>query len=236
MWKYAGLALTLAMLTGCTQPIQIGEKPDRPPVAVISVECPTCQSERAGVAPLTVTLDASSSRDDHEIVLAHWKLSDGREFTGMQIAPTFDEPGKYTIQLTVYDKVGQTATARTEITVLAPPPPQLRVERAENDLVIVERILPNRPLQVGETIQITLRVTAKHDIEYIYWREVLPYALSSSEDLEFMLLQLQKDQSYEWVYTVTVEQSGSSKLEGLGRAAYLANSTELTLSTVLEVP
>jgi len=235
-WRYGMLALVLAMLTGCTQPIQIGEKPDQPPVAVISLECSTCQSERSGVAPLTVTLDASGSRDDHEIVLAHWKLSDGREFTGMQIHLTFDTAGKYTIQLTVYDKAGQTATARTEITVLAPPPPQLRVERAENDLVIVERVLPNRALQVGETVQITLRVTAKHDIEYIYWREVLPYALSSHEDLEFMILQLQKGHSHEWAYTVTVEQSGSSKLEGLGRAAYLANSTELTLSTILEVP
>lgn len=236
MKKYGVLVLALVMLSGCTQPIQIGEKPDRPPVAVISLECSVCQTERSGVAPLTVAFDASSSTDDHGIVLAHWKISDGREFTGFQIELTFDKPGQYTIQLTVYDKAGQTATARTEITVLAPPPPQFRVERAENDLVIVERILPNRPLQVGETLQIKLKVTAKHDIEYIYWREILPYALSSPEDLEFMLLQLQKGGSHEWVYTVTVEQSGSSKLEGLGRAAYLANSTELTLSTILEVP
>lgn len=236
LWKFGVLALTLVTLAGCTQPIQIGEKPDRPPVAVISLECSACQSERSGVAPLTLTLDASSSTDDRGIVLAHWQLSDGREFTGLQVELTFENPGRYTIQLTVYDKAGQTATARTEITVLAPPPAEFRVERAENELVIVERILPNRTLQVGETIQITLRVTAKHDIEYIYWREILPYALSSYEDLEFMILQLQKDQSYEWVYTVTVEQSGSSKLEGMGRAAYLANSTELTLSTVLEVP
>ena len=235
-WKYSVLAIAIAMLSGCTQPIQIGEKPDRPPVAVISLECSACQSERSGVAPLTVTLDASSSTDDHGIVLAHWGLSDGREFTGLRIEPTFDKPGKYTVQLTVYDKAGQTGTARIEITVLAPPPPEFRVERAENDLIIVERILPNRPLQVGETLQIKIKVTAKHDIEYIYWREILPYALSSPEDLEFMILQLQKGGSHEWVYTVTVEQSGSSKLEGLGRAAYLANSTELSLSTVLEVP
>lgn len=235
-WRYGVLALAIVVLGGCTQPIQIGEKPDQPPVAVISLECSACQSERSGVAPLTVAFDASSSTDDHGIVLAHWNLSDGREFTGLRIEPTFDRPGKYTIQLTVYDKAGQTGSARTEITVLAPPPPEFRVERAENDLVIVERILPNRTLQVGETLQIKIKVTAKHDIEYIYWREILPYALSSPEDLEFMILQLQKGGSHEWVYTVTVEQSGSSKLDGLGRAAYLANSTELTLSTVLEVP
>jgi hypothetical protein len=79
-------------------------------------------------------------------------------------------------------------------------------------------------------------VTAKRDLEYVYWREILPYELSSPEDLEFMILRLAKDQSYEWVYTVRVEQSGSSKLQGEGRAAYQASSTELTLSTVLEVP
>ncbi len=235
--RFAPIAFALLMLlVGCTQPIPIGEKPDQPPVAVIALECSSCQGERTGVAPLRVIFDASSSRDDHGIVLVHWKLSDGREFTGMRIDPIFDKPGKYTIQLAVYDKAGQVSTTSTEITVLAPPPPEFRVERAENDLVIVERILPNRPLQVGETLQIKIKVTAKHDIEYIYWREILPYALSSPEDLEFMILQLQKGRSHEWVYTVTVEQSGSSKLEGLGRAAYLANSTELSLSTVLEVP
>lgn len=234
--KYFLLPILMGFLTGCTQAIPLGEKPDQPPVAVIFIECALCQGERSGVAPLTVKFDASSSSDDHGIVLAHWKVSGGREYTGLQIEQTFDKPGKYTIELTVYDKAGQMSTARTDVTVLAPPPPEFRVERAENDLIIVERVLPNRTLQVGETVQITLRVTAKRDIEYVYWREFLPYALSSPEDLEFMILQLQKDQSHEWVYTVTIEQSGSSKLEGGGRAAWLALSTELTLSTILEVP
>jgi hypothetical protein len=236
-FKYFAIVLPLSsILTGCTQPIRIGEKPDQPPAAVIIVECSACQEERSGVAPLTVIFDASSSKDDHEIVLAHWKLGDSREATGMYIEQTFDQPGKYFIELTVYDQIGQTSTARTEVTVLAPPPPEFRVERAENDLIIVERVIPNRTLQVGETVQFTLRVIAKRDIEYIYWREILPYALSSPEDLEFMLLQLHKDQSHEWVYNITVEQSGASKLDGHGRAAWLANSTELTLSSILEVP
>lgn len=225
----------LVVLAGCTQPIPIGEKPDQPPIAVIALECPNCQRERTGVAPLTVILDASQSKDDRGLVLIHWKLSDGREFTGIQITPTFDKPGKYTIHLTVYDQAGQADTTSTEITVLAPPPPAFRVERVENELVIVERILPNRSLQVGETIQIKLRVTAKHDIEYIYWREILPYTLSSYEDLEFMLLRLTQGGSHEWVYTVTVERPGTSKIEGEGQAAYQATSTELILSTVLEV-
>jgi PKD repeat protein len=231
-----GLILALGMLAGCTQPIPIGEKPDQPPVAVITLECQLCQGERTGVAPLTVTFDASESRDDRGIVLVHWKFGTEYEATGFRMERTFTQPGRYIIELTVYDRSGQSSTARTEITVLAPPPPEFRVEHVEDELVRVERILPNRTLHVGETVQITLRVTAKRDLEYVYWREILPYELSSPEDLEFMILRLAKDQSYEWVYTVRVEQSGSSKLQGEGRAAYQASSTELTLSTVLEVP
>jgi len=234
--SFLGTVLALGMLAGCTQPIPLGEKPDQPPIAVITLDCRSCQEERTGVAPLTVTFDASESRDDRGIVLVHWKLGPEYEATGFRVEKTFSEPGRYIIELTVYDRSGQSATARTEITVLAPPPPQFRVEHVENDLIRVERILPNRILHVGETVQITLRVTAKRDLEYVYWREILPYALSSPEDLEFMILRLAKDQSHEWVYTVTVERSGSSKLQGEGRAAYLANSTELTLSTILEVP
>ncbi len=234
--SYMGIMLALGILAGCTQPIPIGEKPDQPPVAVITLDCRSCQGERTGVAPLTVAFDASESKDDRGIVLVHWKLGDEYEATGFRVEKTFSEPGRYIIELTVYDKSGQSATARTEITVLAPPPPEFRVEHVENDLVRFERILPNRTLHVGEMVQITLRVTAKRDLEYVYWREILPYALSSPEDLEFMILRLAKDQSYEWVYTVTVEQSGSSKLQGEGRAAYRADSTELTLSSILEVP
>lgn len=236
--KYPSIVMliTFVVLTGCTQPIRLGEKPDQPPVAAILVECATCQSERSGVAPLSLVFDASSSIDDHGIALVHWDLGDGREATGTRIEKSFEVPGKYTITLTVYDRKGQMASAHTEITVLEPPPPEFRVERAENSLFVIERILPNRTLQVGESIQIKLRATAKCTVEYVYWREILPYALSSPEKLEFMVLQLHKDQSYEWAYTVKIEQGGPSKIEGQGRAAWLADSAELTLSTILEVP
>lgn len=235
--KHLGIALFIAFgLTGCTQPTQIGPKPDKAPTAAIALECATCSSERVGPMPLRVTFDASGSTDDHGIILAHWDLGNGREATGLKVETAYEQAGRYEIKLTVYDQKGQTATTRTEITVLAPPPLPFRVERAENELIIVERVLPNRALQVGEKFPITLRVTAKRQIEYFFWREIPSYALSSPERLEFMVLQLRQNQSYEWTYDVEVEDSGASKIDGDGRAAWRAEAAELTLSTIVEVP
>ncbi|MCS6902722.1 MAG: PKD domain-containing protein [Candidatus Bipolaricaulota bacterium] len=237
MKKHLSLVILLALgVTGCTQPVRLGEKPDQPPVADFTLQCADCQGERSGLAPLKILLDASPSTDDHGILLVHWSLGNGREATGPQVETIYEKPGHYEITLTVYDQKGQKATAKTEITVLEPPPPPYRVERAENDLMIVERILPNRTLKVGETVEVRVRVTAKRDIEYVFWRELPAYPLTSPERLEFMILWLPKDMTQEWVYTVTVEDSGRSKLDGDGRAAWRAEAAELTLSTTIEIP
>ncbi len=235
--KHLSLVMLIALgLTGCTQPVRIGEKPDRPPTAAIAVNCMTCQSERSGLVPLSVVFDASGSTDDREIILMHWSLGNGREATGSRVETIYEKPGRYEIKLTVYDQKGQSAIAKTEITVLEPPPPPYRVERAENDLLIVERILPNRALKVGETFAVKLRVTAKRDIEYFFWRELPAYPLTSPERLEFMILWLLKDMVQEWEYSVKIEDSGRSKLDGDGRAAWHTEAAELALSTVVEVP
>lgn len=234
--KHLSIAMLMTLgLTGCTQPVRIGEKPDRPPTAAIAVNC-VCQGERSGPRPLSVVFDASSSTDDREIILMHWSLGNGREATGTRVETIYEKPGRYEIKLTVYDQKGQSATAKTEITVLEPPPPPYRVERAENDLMIVERILPNRTLKVGETFEVTLRVTAKRDIEYVFWRELPAYPLTSPERLEFMILGLRKEMAKEWIYSVKVADSGKSKLDGDGRAAWRTEAAELALSTVVEVP
>lgn len=235
--KHLSLAILTALgLTGCTQPVRIGEKPDQPPMAAIALQCATCQSERSGLAPLKIALDASASTDDREIILIHWSLGNGREATGTRVETTYERPGRYEIKLTVYDQKGQKSIAKVEITVLEPPPPPYRIERAENDLMIVERVLPNRTLKVGETVEVRLRVTAKRDIEYFFWRELPAYPLTSPERLEFMILWLLKDMTKEWSYSVTIEDSGKSKLDGDGRAAWRSEAAELTLSTIVEVP
>lgn len=236
MNKYVIVILLALGLTGCTQPVRLGEKPDQPPVADFTLQCAACEGERSGLAPLKILLDASASTDDHGILLIHWDLGNGREATGLHVETVYEKPGRYEIKLTVYDQKGQTATAKTEITVLEPPPPPYRVERAENDLIVVERVLPNRTLLVGETIEVRLRVTAKRDIEYVFWRELPGYPLTSPERLEFMILWLPKDMTKEWVYTVTVEDSGRSKLDGDGRAAWRTEAAELALSTTIEIP
>lgn len=46
-----------------------------------------------------------------------WRLSDGRTLGGEQIEIAFDEPGRYTIDLTVTDGAGRSDTARSEVIV-----------------------------------------------------------------------------------------------------------------------
>jgi hypothetical protein len=89
-----GSYLRLGCLRDARSPSPIGEKPDQPPVAVITLECPLCQGERTGVAPLTVTVDASESRDDRGIVLVHWKFGTEYEATGFRVERTFTQPGR----------------------------------------------------------------------------------------------------------------------------------------------
>ncbi|MEZ4695553.1 MAG: PKD domain-containing protein [Rhodothermales bacterium] len=71
-----------------------------------------------GVAPLLVSVDASTSTDsDGTIVSYSWSYGDGSIGSGQSAAHTFNTPGSYTIQLTVTDDDGATHIRRTTITV-----------------------------------------------------------------------------------------------------------------------
>ena len=60
-----------------------------------------------GVAPVTVTFDASDSTDsDGEIVTYEWEVADNAPTGGAMLEHTFEEPGVYPVQLTVTDDLG----------------------------------------------------------------------------------------------------------------------------------
>ncbi len=60
-----------------------------------------------GVAPVTVTFDASESTDsDGEIVTYEWEVGDNAPISGAMLEHTFEEPGVYPMQLTVTDDLG----------------------------------------------------------------------------------------------------------------------------------
>ena len=60
-----------------------------------------------GMAPVTITFDASESADsDGEIVSYDWEVADNPAASGAMLEHTFDEPGVYPVQLTVTDDLG----------------------------------------------------------------------------------------------------------------------------------
>jgi hypothetical protein len=78
----------------------------------------------SGVAPLTVTLDASSSSDDGDITGYAWSFGEaGASATGRTAMHVYNQPGNYTVTLTVTDDAGLTATASKRVVVAAAPVP-----------------------------------------------------------------------------------------------------------------
>ncbi|QLG64315.1 PKD domain-containing protein [Halorarum salinum] len=78
-----------------------------------------------------VTFDASGSTPEDRIVEYRWDLGDGTNATGESVDHAYDEPGNYTVSLTVEDAAGETNSTSTEVTVTeatnAPPTASLSV-------------------------------------------------------------------------------------------------------------
>jgi PKD repeat protein len=76
-------------------------------------------SPTSGRAPLTVSFDASASRDpDGSIIAYTWSFGDGTTGTGRRTRHTYARPGTYKVKLTVTDDVGATSkTVSRTITV-----------------------------------------------------------------------------------------------------------------------
>ncbi|WP_172436002.1 PKD domain-containing protein [Sediminicola luteus] len=78
--------------------ISVGEVPNTPPLAQITVDNET------GVAPLSVQFNSDSSTDDKGIVSYAWDFGNGQSSTDSNPAMIFSEPGTYTVKLTVWDQ------------------------------------------------------------------------------------------------------------------------------------
>ncbi len=109
------------------------------------------------------------------------------------------------------------------------------VDRVETDFFIAERIWPgpDRVITVGDTVFITLRVTAKTRLEYILWREIIGgYAVNevgSSSDLEFMYLAVHEGARVEWKYDLRGIREGTDTIDGVIKAAYGSRSSDARL-------
>ena len=108
-------AVTLAGATKSGTCTATGEGFNRHPSAQMDATPAT------GEAPLSVTLDASRSRDlDGAINSYRWTFSDGSTLSGVRATKTFANPGVETIALTVTDDDGSQAQKKGIVTVVSP--------------------------------------------------------------------------------------------------------------------
>jgi glucose/arabinose dehydrogenase len=77
----------------------------------------------SGPVPLQVAVDASGSNDPEGTALTYaWNFGDGSTGTGKQASHTYQQPGRYTIQLTVTDTSGATGSASRTVSAGVPVP------------------------------------------------------------------------------------------------------------------
>jgi alpha-tubulin suppressor-like RCC1 family protein/chitodextrinase len=88
--------------------------PNKAPIANFTM------TPSSGDAPLTVTLNASSSTDDGTITNYAWTSSTGQTASGRNTSLTFNTVGTHNITLTVTDDQGATANLSKTVTVQAP--------------------------------------------------------------------------------------------------------------------
>jgi PKD repeat protein len=100
--------------------VGVGECGKNKPVASFTA------TPASGTAPLTVTLDASSSSDPDGFVVKYlWSSSDGQTAEGKSASMIFNAAGAYTVNLTVEDETGCKGTVLQEVTVVAGGEPKL---------------------------------------------------------------------------------------------------------------
>lgn len=84
---------------------------DEAPIAFVSA------TPESGTAPLEVQFTGSNSTDDDEVVSYSWNFKDGSSSSNKNPSHTFENPGNYSVKLTVSDKSGQTHSKNITISV-----------------------------------------------------------------------------------------------------------------------
>lgn len=114
---FLATALTAVVsLHGCGGSGGSGPPPNRPPTASFTA------TPASGPPPLSVTLDASASRDsDGSIRTYAWDLGNGSTGTGRTVDYTYEDSGAFEVSLTVTDDDGAQASATNEVVVNVPP-------------------------------------------------------------------------------------------------------------------
>lgn len=100
----ATLLVSLVLLSACGGSSVDAEPPATPNADFTAV--PT-----SGLSPLTVTFDGSASHGFNGTIVSYdWEFGDGASASGLIVSHEFEEPGLYTVSLTVTNNVGDTHT------------------------------------------------------------------------------------------------------------------------------
>ncbi|MCK5228276.1 MAG: PKD domain-containing protein, partial [Desulfobulbaceae bacterium] len=92
-----------------------GDQENIPPTSIITA------SPWTGEAPLTVSFSGSDSLDtDGSLVSYDWSFGDTQSGTGVAADHIYNNPGAYTVSLTVTDNQGEIAQSQATITVTEP--------------------------------------------------------------------------------------------------------------------
>ncbi|MEW6251842.1 MAG: PKD domain-containing protein [Planctomycetota bacterium] len=100
-----------------------GRATNLPPTVIISADV------QRGVAPLNVQFSSSGSTDDGVIIRRLWEFGDGA--TSEEISPlhTYERNGDFTVELTLTDDLGASASRSLIVSVTERPVPILTVDR-----------------------------------------------------------------------------------------------------------
>ena len=91
-----------------------------PPTAEFSVSTNAAQMGEIRIDDEIRFTDASSDPEDHTLTYA-WDFGDGSSSDASSPSHSYDEAGSYTVELTVADDEGETATASTSLSIEAAP-------------------------------------------------------------------------------------------------------------------
>jgi glucose/arabinose dehydrogenase/PKD repeat protein len=104
---------------------------NRVPVAAIAA------TPRDGLAPLTVTFDATGSSDpDGDPLTYHWNFADGSSADGKTVSHTYQSDGSYVATLTVADDKGAVATKTIRVQVGNRPVPVIDAPTSTDKFVV----------------------------------------------------------------------------------------------------
>lgn len=113
----SAIAVPLALLVACGSDSSVGPREAEDPAAP---EADFTASPTSGLFPLTVTFDASTSAAfDGTIVSYDWDFGDGASGSGRIVTHVFEDPGLYTVSLTVTNNVGDTDERTVEDMIYA---------------------------------------------------------------------------------------------------------------------